>query len=65
MLGAFALGFTLQLAVTEVPYLVGMFGTASLTVREWAALLVLAAFPVLAHEVFVLLGKMEEIGQRK
>ena len=65
MLGAFALGFTLQLAVTEVPYLVGMFGTASLTVREWVALLVLAAFPVLAHEVFVLLGKMEEIGQRK
>ena len=65
MLGAFALGFTLQLAVTEVPYLVGMFGTASLTVREWVALLVLAAFPVLAHEVFVLLGKIEEIGQRK
>lgn len=65
MLGAFALGFTLQLAVTEVPYLVGMFGTASLAVREWMALLVLAAFPVLAHEVFVLLGKIEEIGQRK
>ena len=65
MLGAFALGFTLQLAVTEVPYLVGMFGTASLTVREWAVLLVLAAFPVLAHEMFVLLGKIEEIGQRK
>ena len=42
-----------------------MFGTASLTVREWVALLVLAAFPVLAHEVFVLLGKIEEIGQRK
>lgn len=60
MLGAFVLGFTLQLAVTEVPYLVSMFGTASLAVREWAVLLLLAAFPVLAHEVFVLMGKMEE-----
>ena len=59
MLGAFALGFALQLAVTEVPYLVGMFGTASLAVKEWASLLGLAAFPVLAHEVFSLLGKME------
>ena len=55
MAAAFVIGLGLQMAVTEVPYLVKMFGTASLALNEWAALLVLAAFPVLAHEVFVVL----------
>lgn len=56
MAAAFALGVLLQMAVTEVPYLVGMFGTASLAWQEWAVLMILAAFPVLAHEIFVLTG---------
>lgn len=64
MLGAFGLGFALQLAVTEIPYLVGMFGTAPLAVGEWIALLVLAAFPVLAHELFVITGKLEDRNQQ-
>ena len=59
MAGAFVIGLSLQLAVTEVPYLVGMFGTASLAWREWGMLLVLAAFPVLAHEVFAVLFRLE------
>ena len=46
-------------AVTEIPYLVGMFGTAALGFQEWAVLLILAAFPVLAHEIFVLTGNGE------
>lgn len=57
--GAFAIGLGLQMAVTEEPYLVGIFGTASLAWREWGMLLILAAFPVLAHEVFVVLFRME------
>lgn len=57
---AFVLGVLLQMAVTEIPYLVGMFGTAVLGWHEWAVLLILAAFPVLAHEVFVLTGNGEE-----
>ena len=57
---AFVLGVLLQMAVTEIPYLVGMFGTAVLGWQEWAVLLILAAFPVLAHEVFVLTGNGEE-----
>lgn len=55
---AFVLGILLQMAVTEVPYLVGMFGTASLAWSEWTALLVLAAFPVLAHEIFVVVFRI-------
>lgn len=60
MAAAFGMGFILQAAVTEVPYLTAMFGTAALSLREWGALLILAAFPVLAHEIFVLLGKEEK-----
>ncbi len=57
MAASFAVGFSLQFAVTEVPYLTGAFGTAALSVREWVNLLILAAFPLIAHEVFVLTGK--------
>lgn len=60
MAAAFALGVALQMAVTEIPYLVGMFGTASLVWQEWAVLMLLAAFPVLAHEIFVLTGNGDE-----
>ncbi|EOS34494.1 HAD ATPase, P-type, family IC [Lachnospiraceae bacterium M18-1] len=59
MAAAFVLGVLLQMAVTEIPYLVGMFGTAALGFQEWAVLLILAAFPVLAHEIFVLTGNGE------
>lgn len=63
MLAAFGVGFFLQAAVTEVPYLTVLFGTAALSIREWGALIVLAAFPVLAHEIFVLLGIVEKEGE--
>lgn len=65
MAAAFVIGLGLQMAVTEVPYLVGMFGTASLTFREWLVLLILAAFPVLAHEIFVGLFRLEAAGKEK
>lgn len=63
MLASFGLGFLLQAAVTEVPYLTVMFGTAALSLKEWGALVILAAFPVLAHEIFVLLGVTEKGGK--
>jgi Ca2+-transporting ATPase len=60
MLGvAFIVGFGLQAAVTEIPYLTKMFGTVVLSWNEWGMLIVLAAFPVLAHELFVMLGVAE------
>lgn len=58
--GAFAVGFVLQLAVTEVPYLVTMFGTAPLAASEWISLLFLAAFPILTHEMFVILFRADD-----
>ena len=53
MLAAFAAGLALQFAVTEVPVLIGLFGTVRLNMSEWAGLLFLSAMPVLAHEVLV------------
>lgn len=56
---AFAAGLLLQLAVTEIPYLVQVFGTAPLSAGEWGSLLILAAFPVLAHEIFAVLFRLK------
>ena len=56
MIAAFFIGIGLQLSVTEVPYLVALFGTCKLSGLEWIKLLVLAAMPLLAHEILVLLA---------
>lgn len=53
MVAACIVGFVLQFAVTEVPFLISAFGTSSLSGQEWLLLNVLAAFPLLAHEVVV------------
>ena len=57
MIGACIMGFLLQFAVTEVPFLIRAFGTSHLSGREWGILSVLAAFPLLAHEMIALLGE--------
>ena len=57
MLLALAAGFLLQIAVTEIPFLTAAFGTAHLSLREWLRLLILAAFPLLAHELFAFFPK--------
>lgn len=54
MIGACVLGFFLQFAVTEVPFLVQAFAVSPLSAREWLRLSFLAAAPLLAHEVIAL-----------
>ncbi|MCB7305419.1 cation-translocating P-type ATPase [Bariatricus massiliensis] len=54
MIAAFAVGFLLQFLVTEIPYFIRAFGTAALGMNEWIQLIILAAFPLLAHEVMIL-----------
>lgn len=56
MLVAMVAGFALQLLVTEIPYLTEAFGTAHLSLKEWVRLEILAAFPLLAHELLLLLS---------
>lgn len=60
MLVAFTVGIGLQMAVTEVPYLIALFGTCRLTAVDWVRLLVLASMPLLAHEILILLSYMRE-----
>lgn len=57
MLAACIIGFALQFAVTEIPFLINAFGTSHLSGREWLLLNILAAFPLLAHEVVALFTK--------
>lgn len=57
MLAACVIGFALQFAVTEIPFLIRAFGTSHLSGQEWLLLNVLAAFPLLAHEVGVVFTK--------
>lgn len=60
MIVACILGFLLQFAVTEVPFLIQAFGTSPLSGREWLRLIILAAAPLFAHEVAVLLAGRKE-----
>lgn len=57
MVAACVIGFALQFAVTEIPFLIRAFGTSHLSGQEWLLLNVLAAFPLLAHEVGVVFTK--------
>ncbi|WP_148412108.1 cation-translocating P-type ATPase [Murimonas intestini] len=65
MIGAFVMGFVLQAAVTEIPALIGVFGTVALSFEEWGNLIFLAAFPLLAHEIFVLVSLLKRKGSPK
>lgn len=57
MVAACVIGFALQFAVTEIPFLIQAFGTSHLSGREWLFLNVLAAFPLFAHEIGVVFTK--------
>lgn len=60
MLAAFVIGVLLQAAVTEIPFLVRAFGTAMLSAPEWGFLLVMAAMPLIAHEVLAAVWRLAD-----
>ncbi len=64
MIAACIVGFLLQFAVTEVPFLIGAFGTSSLSGSEWIRLTVLSAMPLLAHEFMAALLAVTEKGSK-
>ncbi len=65
MIIACIVGFALQFAVTEIPFLIQAFGTTHLSGREWLHLSFLAACPMIAHEFMVLFASSSDILQRK
>lgn len=58
MIAACVIGFLLQFAVTEVSFLIHAFGTSPLSGREWMRLSLLAAAPLLAHEIMCLVSSL-------
>ncbi len=53
MILAVIIGFALQIAVTEIPFLVKVFGTYSLHLNEWLILTAVSAIPLVLHELLV------------
>lgn len=51
MIVAVTLGLGLQIMLTKIPFFIGLFGVVHLSATEWIVLAVLAAVPLLAHEV--------------
>ena len=51
MLAAFLVGILMQVAVTEIPFLMKLLHTVRLHPAEWLALLLLSATPLLVHEL--------------
>jgi Ca2+-transporting ATPase len=53
MVIAFCIGMLLQISVTELPFLIEVFGTTALSLLEWFALIALSTAPLWFHELFV------------
>lgn len=53
MVIAFCVGLGLQIAVTEVPFLVEIFETVELSIKEWLTLGLISSMPIWFHEIFV------------
>ncbi|MDE6882473.1 MAG: cation-translocating P-type ATPase [Lachnospiraceae bacterium] len=56
MIGAFVVGIALQVAVTEIPPLITLFGSVRLGLAEWGQLIALSATPLIVHELLVAIG---------
>lgn len=56
MILALAVGILLQVAVTEAPPLIALFGTVPLSFEEWAELIGLSVTPLIVHELLVVAG---------
>lgn len=61
MFVAFGVGLFLQIIVTEIPILTEFFGASRLSLKEWLALTLLSATPLLFHELFVQLSEVVHI----
>ena len=51
---ALLIGLAGQIAVTEIPFLVNVFETKSLSIKEWGILLLVGASQLVLHEIIVL-----------
>lgn len=59
MILAFVVGFVGQLLVTEVPFLINVFGTVSLGLTEWIGITLISMMPLVLHEIMVPFNKKD------
>ena len=59
MIVAVAIGVSLQVLVTEIPFLNDFFKTTQLAFTEWCFVLGLSLMTLIAHELFVLIMKLK------
>lgn len=52
MIVSFILGLGLQITITEVPVLAGLFYTTKLSLNEWLWLIIICSIPLWAHEIY-------------
>lgn len=64
MIVALVVGFAMQVAVTEIPFLTEVFDTAPLTFQEWLILTGLSAVPLLVHELMILVATIHHVGRK-
>lgn len=55
MIAAFFIGFLLQIAVTEIPFLTEAFDTTQLHFDEWVKLAIFCTLPLWVHEIYRLI----------
>lgn len=60
MIFSFLSGLALQVAVTEIPWLVEAFQTRRLLMGEWLWLLGISAVPLAVHEIVVLIKRLKK-----
>lgn len=61
LLVSFVLGFLLQIAVTEIPFLTSAFSTTSLSWQEWFILAAMALAPLITHEILAPIFKKKNV----
>ena len=60
MLLAVAVGVIGQVLVTEVPFMMDIFGTVNMNLPAWGMVTVLGLVPLFVHEIIVIIKKMKK-----
>ncbi len=58
MILAMAVGIIGQVAVTEVPFLINIFGTCRMSWKMWLFVVVISLMPLVVHEIWVIFKKL-------
>ena len=65
MILAFFVGLIGQVIVTEIPFLINIFDTVSLSLTEWLCIIIAACSNILLHEIIVIIKKIKNRKKQK